>query len=588
MRRRYIFPGAILVLFCSLPVYSADVRIKIAVMELQALSGYEQGEAAQLTELLKADLINNTRFFVTEQDSLSTDEAERYAGCTEINCAVEIGSLLETEYVLVGTVGKIGGDTAFSISLVNVLTEERVLAEDYVVTGDKVIDEIHEIARQVTNSAVLITRVDIEDIKGYIRREQFDKANRYLNFYIERNGGNEDEVKQLETVITQRLSEIRYDQAKEMLDNSLFTEANMLIEEALLLDPDNLIYIDLKEQIEIKETTQTETDKARLIGEIEKYLDQQDYKTANTLMLILLRQYPKEDPTIIRLKNEIKTGITASEKYEEAKRALDNKEFERARTAINVSVRLNPEEKRYAEFVEELDAEETEYNASRAVWEQYRTELKRIDPLYLFVVKKNVSSFFNLTITATTVSYREGTTLEAKGCTFPGIELSFLYHVWEPFSLPFDFTDIYVTVNGNIGFGRFADETISSVDSPSHSVSYASIDDYTLFYTDINGGAGLTAVVFAYYLGLGIEVSTGILSENTEREIAVLEEQRSYRETYYTLGLGFDIWFGWHATETLELFSKVRFSYPLWLGIDHSLEKIRKSQFSIGMGYSFF
>ena len=588
MRPRYLFICTVLAFFCSLPVHAEDVRIKIAVMELQALSGYEQGEAAQLTELLKADLINNTRFFVVEQDALQAGAAERFAGCTEIDCALEIGRLLETEYVLVGTVGKIGGDTAFSISLVNVLSEERVLAEDYVVAGDRVIDEIHAIARQVTNSAVLITRVDIDDIKGYIRREQFDKAKRYLNFYIEKNGRGEDEVKQLETVINKRLSEIRYRQAREMLDNYLFAEAKTLIEEALLLDPDNLMYIDLKEQIEVEESAQTEMDRAQLIGEIEKYLEQKDYKTANTLMLILVRQYPDEGPTVIRLKNEITTGITAAEKYETAKRALDNKEFEKARTAINYSIQLKPEEKKYTDFVEELDAEEAEYNASRAVWEEYRTELKRIDPLYLFVVKKEVSSFFNVTITANTVSYREGTTLETARYAFPGIELSFLYHVWEPFPLPFDFSDIYLTVFGTIGFGRFADETISSVDSPAHPVSYAAVDENTLFYTNLNGGAGLTAVIFAYYLGLGMEVSTGILSENTVREIAVLEEQRTYRETYYTLGIGFDIWFGWHATETLELFSKVRFSYPLWLGIGHTLEKIRCSQFSIGLGYSFF
>lgn len=588
MRSKYLFVSTILGLFCSLTVFSADVRIKIAVMELQALSGYEQGEAVQLTELLKADLINNTRFFVVEQDSLPSDAAQRYAGCTEIDCAVQIGSLLETEYVLVGTVGKIGGDTVFSISLVNVLSAERVLAEDYVVSGDKVVNEIHAIAGQVTNSAVLITRVDIDDIKGYIRREQFEKAKRYLNFYIERNGREEDEVKQLETIVNDGLSEIRYRQAKEMLESYLFAEAKTLIEEALLLDPDNLLYIDLKEQVEVEESAHTEMDRAQLIGELEKYLEQKDYKTANTLMLILVRQYPDEDSTIIRLKNEIKTGITAAEKYEEAKRALDNKEFEKARTAINHSLQLMPDEKKYTEFVKELDAEEAEYNASRAVWKEYRTELKRIDPLYLFVVKKNVSSFFNINITANTVTYRESTTLEAERYTFPGIELSFLYHVWEPFSLPFDFTDIYLTVIGNIAYGRYADETISSVDSSTHSVSYASIDENTMFYTNLNGGAGLTAVIFAYFLGFGVELSTGILSENTAREIAVLEEQRSYRETYYTLGIGFDIWFGWHPTEKLELFSKVRFSYPLWLGIDHSLEKIRSSQFSIGIGYSFF
>lgn len=588
MGRKILILSAVCIAFLTAGLKAQDARIRIAVMDLQALSGYEQGEAVQLTELLKADLINNNRFSVVDQERLDSKAAAELAGCTDIACAVQIGQLLETEYVLTGTVGMIAGNTAFSILLVNVLSEERVLAEDSVAAGDDIFSEIQVIAEKVTNSAVLITQVDLEDIRGYIRREQYEKSARYLEFYIDRTGDDSEEVRQVESVIYENLAEIRYTQASEMLNLYLFSDAKILIEEALQMSPENPVYLDLKEQIELEEAAQAELDKDQIIGEIEDFLDEKNYNAANTLMLILLNNYSESDSKVLELKNSIKSGLSAEEFYEKAKRSLDRKDFEAARNAINESIRLLPDEENYSEFVLELEAEEAEYAASRAVWEGYRQELARINPTYLFAVKKELSSFFNINVAVHSFSYREGTTLEEYEFIFPGAELSFLYHIWEPFTMPFQFSDFFVTVFGNIGFGRFSNETINRYTSQIAGSSYATVDQENIFLFDMSAGGGATIVLFAYYLGFGLEASTGLLSRSDTKEFAVFEEQREYRKTYYSLGLGFDFWLGWNASDNIELFSKLRFSYPLLLGIEHSMENRRIIQFSIGLGYSFF
>ena len=162
-------------LFAFTPLYGEVERIKIAVMDLQALSGYEEGQAEQLTELLKNDLINNTRFTVIDKDTLPVEEWLRFETCTEVECALEIGSLLDTDYVLVGSVGNVSAKTAITVLLVNVISEKKVLAEESVVREDKVLDELSVLAGKVTNSAVMITRVTLRDIRDYIRRERFSE-----------------------------------------------------------------------------------------------------------------------------------------------------------------------------------------------------------------------------------------------------------------------------------------------------------------------------------------------------------------------------------------------------------------------------
>ncbi len=574
-------------LFVFFPLYGEVERIKIAVMDLQALSGYEKGQAEQLTELLKNDLINNTRFTVIDKDTLPVEQWLRFENCTDIDCALEIGAVLGTDYVLVGSVGRVSGKTAITVLLVNVISAKKVLAEESAVRDDKVLDELSVLAGKVTNSAVMITRVTLRDIRDYIRRERFSEARRYLEFYIDRNG-EDRETRDLTKVIDRELAAVKYDQSKELFESYLFEDAHRLISEALTLDEGNPVYLEMREKIEEEAEKQREMKDTQILDEAEGLISVENYRAAASLLEIYRKQEGEETPRLTKLQSRVERGIAADDYYTKAKRALNRREFEAAQLAINEALKLLPEKNEYIVFTDKLKAEKARFERSQETWEKYREEITTIDFLSIFAVRKDVKNFLHLTFASHTFKYRDRTSLEEDRYRFSGLEANFMYHLLEPFSLNLSFLDFYITLFGNLGFGVSNNETVRSLVSESGTTEYTVIDLDNMFYFDINGGGGLTTALFAYSLGFGVEVSTGFLRNNRVNEIVLYGERSNYATTYYLLGIGFDIWFGWNPTDKLQLLMKGRFNYPLVLGVDHVMDRRRLNEFSIGLGYRLF
>lgn len=574
-------------LFVFFPLYGEVERIKIAVMDLQALSGYEKGQAEQLTELLKNDLINNTRFTVIDKDTLPVEQWLRFENCTDIDCALEIGAVLGTDYVLVGSVGRVSGKTAITVLLVNVISAKKVLAEESAVRDDKVLDELSVLAGKVTNSAVMITRVTLRDIRDYIRRERFSEARRYLEFYIDRNG-EDRETRDLTKVIDRELAAVKYDQSKELFESYMFEDAHRLISEALTLDEGNPVYLEMREKIEEEAEKQREMKDTQILDEAEGLISVENYRAAASLLEIYRKQEGEETPRLTKLQSRVERGIAADDYYTKAKRALNRREFEAAQLAINEALKLLPEKNEYIVFTDKLKAEKARFERSQETWEKYREEITTIDFLSIFAVRKDVKNFLHLTFASHTFKYRDRTSLEEARYRFSGLEANFMYHLLEPFSLNLSFLDFYITLFGNLGFGVSNNETVRSLVSESGTTEYTVIDQDNMFYFDINGGGGLTTALFAYSLGFGVEVSTGFLRNNRVNEIVLYGERSNYATTYYLLGIGFDVWFGWNPTDKLQLLIKGRFNYPLVLGVDHVMDRRRLNEFSIGLGYRLF
>ncbi len=574
-------------LFALAPLYGEVERIKIAVMDLQALSGYEEGQAEQLTELLKNDLINNTRFTVIDKDTLPVEEWLRFETCTEIECALEIGSLLGTDYVLVGSVGNVSGKTAITVLLVNVISEKKVLAEESVVREDKVLDELSVLAGKVTNSAVMITRVTLRDIRDYIRRERFSEARRYLEFYIDRNG-EDKETRELMEVIDRELAASKYEESKELFEHYLFEDAHRLISEALTLDEGNPVYLEMRKKIEEEAEKQKNMKDTQLLDEAERLVSIENYRAAASLLDMYRQQEGEETTRVRKLEAQIDKGIAADDYYTKAKRALNKREFDEARLAISEALRLLPGKNEYIVFADKLESEEARFKHSQETWTTYREEIAAIDLLGIFTVRKDVKDFLHLSFASHTYSFRDRNSLEETRYRFSGMEATFMYHIFKPFPVNLSFLDFYITVLGNLGFGVSGSETAGTLTSQNRGVEYTVINQDNMFYFDINGGGGLTTVLFAYSLGFGLEVSMGFLRNNRVSELVLYGEQRNYAKLYYLLGAGFDVWFGWNPTDKLQLLLKGRFNFPLVLGMEHRMDKRRVNEFSIGLGYRLF
>lgn len=135
----------LLVTLCLLPaslLYSQN-NPRIAVIPLNAI-GVSAEESQVMTELFETGLVNTESFHVIEQNRVNEIvEAQKYSlsGCTDEECAIELGRLIAADNIVLGTFSSVGGKYIINAKIIDVTTGENIKA-DKVATDS--IDEMTE------------------------------------------------------------------------------------------------------------------------------------------------------------------------------------------------------------------------------------------------------------------------------------------------------------------------------------------------------------------------------------------------------------------------------------------------------------
>jgi TolB-like protein len=117
----------ILIIFILFLPCQAKEKLTIAVTTLEG-RGLAEGEAQTLTDALRNYLINTGSFRVMERgkmDIILKEQGFQASGaCTDEACLVEMGQLLGVEFMITGSVGKVGGTYSVNIRMININTGE--------------------------------------------------------------------------------------------------------------------------------------------------------------------------------------------------------------------------------------------------------------------------------------------------------------------------------------------------------------------------------------------------------------------------------------------------------------------------------
>ncbi len=102
---------------------SAAKRMRIAVMEIRAL-GTEPHKAELLSEVALTEAAATEKFEIIGRSDIASmigfDQQKKILGCTDdSNCLAEIGGALGVEYVMIGTLGKLGALYRVDMKLVD-------------------------------------------------------------------------------------------------------------------------------------------------------------------------------------------------------------------------------------------------------------------------------------------------------------------------------------------------------------------------------------------------------------------------------------------------------------------------------------
>lgn len=147
--RKTIFLNILLALLVSASA-SAQDSMRIAVMDLKA-DGVADRTARTVSNMLRTELVNAGKFTVVERnqmDSIFKEQGLQKTGCTDQECAVQLGRLMSAKKILVGEVSPMGKSIIMTVRIVDVergvsefAATEKALTEE---TLDQAVERIAE------------------------------------------------------------------------------------------------------------------------------------------------------------------------------------------------------------------------------------------------------------------------------------------------------------------------------------------------------------------------------------------------------------------------------------------------------------
>jgi len=124
MRRMLLF------ILLTTSLFAKDI---IAVLDLETI-GLNPGEATILTQRLTTKLISIGKYEVVERtnmDKILKEQKFQKSGCTDSGCAVEIGQLLNTDYIVIGSVNKFGSTWTLDARLIDVALGKGIISAEF-------------------------------------------------------------------------------------------------------------------------------------------------------------------------------------------------------------------------------------------------------------------------------------------------------------------------------------------------------------------------------------------------------------------------------------------------------------------------
>ncbi len=130
---------------------------RIAILDFEPI-GVPESEAATVSELFRSALFNTRRFVVIERSRMGEIFEEQgfvLSGCTDVECAVTAGQILDVEVILIGSLSKLGSKYILSVRGVDVSDAQVVLNETAEHTGavEDLSEVVNRLARKVAGGS---------------------------------------------------------------------------------------------------------------------------------------------------------------------------------------------------------------------------------------------------------------------------------------------------------------------------------------------------------------------------------------------------------------------------------------------------
>jgi len=163
--KKIIFSIAFLLIFIGL---TRAEQLRIAIMDLQSGSGVPEYFGADIAELIRTEMINLKKYIVLERSQMKEvlkEQEFQLSGCTETECAVQVGQLLSANKVLIGKVSKFGKVYTVNVRIVDVEKAIGEFAESITANSEDEIPNSIKILIQKLSARIKSTPSTEKEIK---------------------------------------------------------------------------------------------------------------------------------------------------------------------------------------------------------------------------------------------------------------------------------------------------------------------------------------------------------------------------------------------------------------------------------------
>lgn len=180
----------ILILFLN-NLRSQESKINIAVLDLDPTNILAK-DAQFLSDRLRTELFETGMFQVIERDKMQNileEQGFQMSGCTSVECAVEVGQLLNVQQMVAGTIGKIEDLYSISLRLIDVKTGAilKTATKDFRGTLSAVLtDVIPSVAFQLADQPIPLNK---NPVRSPVKDEPKTGPDRPSKFSILLRGG---------------------------------------------------------------------------------------------------------------------------------------------------------------------------------------------------------------------------------------------------------------------------------------------------------------------------------------------------------------------------------------------------------------
>lgn len=118
----------VILLLCAVSItgLTAEARARVGVLDFQANS-ISKSDAQVIGELFSSELVTAKFYDVVDRkniEKLLVEQEFQLSDCTETSCAIKIGRVLALDYMIYGSVSKLGDTFVINVQLLNVATAQ--------------------------------------------------------------------------------------------------------------------------------------------------------------------------------------------------------------------------------------------------------------------------------------------------------------------------------------------------------------------------------------------------------------------------------------------------------------------------------